>query len=48
MNNKKYTSPDFTFVDVGSVDIIRTSDIQAGLETTPLPDEDGNWEFSNF
>ena len=44
MNTKIYNSPIFTVVDVENIDIITTSDIQAGLETTPVPDNGGTWE----
>ena len=44
MNTKIYISPDFTVVDIENVDVITTSDILAGVETTPVPDNGGSWE----
>ena len=44
MNTKIYNSPDFTVIDVENTDIITTSDIEAGIETPPVPDQGGSWE----
>ena len=38
---KKYYSPDVDIIKIGVTDIITTS---TGTETTPLDEEDGNWE----
>ena len=44
MNIKIYNSPDFEIVSANAADIITTSDIEAGIETTPVPDNSGSWE----
>ena len=36
--------PEISVFYVESADVITTSDIQAGLETTPVPDNGGSWE----
>ena len=41
---KKYNSPEIELVSMNDSDVITTSDIQAGLETTPVPDNGGTWE----
>jgi len=44
MKTKNYNSPAFTVIDVEANDIITTSDIEAGVETTPVPENGGSWE----
>ena len=41
---KKYNSPEIELVAMNDFDVITTSDIEAGVETTPVPDEGGTWE----
>ena len=41
---KIYNSPEISIVDINNADIITTSDIEAGVETTPVPDNSGSWE----
>ena len=31
-------------IDASDCDVITTSDIEAGVETTPVPDQGGSWE----
>ena len=44
MNTKIYISPEISLLDLNECDIITTSDIEAGVETTPVPDQSGSWE----
>ena len=44
MNTKIYISPKFSVIDLEACDVITTSDIEAGVETTPVPDQGGSWE----
>jgi len=44
MKNKIYNSPEFSLLDLEISDIITTSDIEAGVETTPVPENGGSWE----
>ena len=44
MNTKIYNSPNFSILDLENTDIITTSDIEAGVETVPLPETGGSWE----
>jgi len=44
MKAKIYNSPEISLVDLEARDIITTSDIEAGVETTPVPDNGGTWE----
>ena len=39
-----YNSPEFFLIDLESADIITTSDIEAGVETTPTETGSGSWE----
>ena len=41
---KLYKSPEITMIELEANDIITTSDIEAGVETVPLPSEPGTWE----
>ena len=41
---KKYNNPEIEILTMNYSDVITTSDIQAGLETTPVPDNGGTWE----
>ena len=41
---KNYTNPEVELVNISVADIITTSDIEAGVETTPVPDNGGSWE----
>ena len=43
MNNKVYIYPEITVIDMEN-DVITTSDIEAGIETMPLPETGGSWE----
>ena len=40
---KNYLNPQIELIGIGD-DIITTSDIEAGVETTPIPDNGGSWE----
>ena len=44
MKNKIYISPEFSVTKLEVLDIITTSDIEAGVETTPVPENGGSWE----
>jgi len=44
MKIKIYNSPEFSLLDLEGSDIITTSDIEAGVETTPVPENGGSWE----
>ena len=44
MKIKIYNSPDFSIINLEASDIITTSEIEAGVETTPVPDNCGTWE----
>jgi len=44
MKNKIYISPEFSVTKLEAPDIITTSDIEAGVETTPVPENGGSWE----
>ena len=44
MINKVYNYPEISVLEIENADVITTSDIQAGVETTPVPDEGGTWE----
>ena len=44
MRNKVYNSPKISVLEIENADVITTSDIQAGVETTPVPDNGGSWE----
>ena len=52
MKIKIYNSPEFSLLDLEASDIITTSDIEAGVETTPgtetpwYEENDGIWEMS--
>ena len=39
---KKYLDPEFEIVEIKTEDIITTS---PGTQTTPMPDNDGIWDF---
>ena len=41
---KKYINPEIELVTIDNLDVITTSDIEAGVETTPVPDNGGSWE----
>ena len=41
---KKYNNPAIEIIPISSIDVITTSDIEAGVETTPVPDNGGSWE----
>ena len=41
---KKYTNPEIELINIASSDIITTSDIEAGVETTPTETGSGSWE----
>ena len=41
---KKYINPEMELVSIDNLDVITTSDIEAGVETTPVPDNGGSWE----
>ena len=41
---KIYNSPKISILDIDATDIITTSDIEAGVETVPIPTEPGTWE----
>ena len=43
MEKKAYIFPEFTTIEA-EADVITTSDIEAGVETTPVPDHGGSWE----
>ena len=45
MNTKIYNSPEISLFDLADCDVITTSDIEAGVETVPLPEGDGTWEI---
>jgi len=42
---KKYLTPTIDHVSLCDTDVITTSDIEAGVETVPLPEGDGTWEI---
>ena len=44
MRNKVYNSPEISVLEIENADVVTTSDIQAGVETTPVPDNGGSWE----
>ena len=44
MNTKLYKSPEISLFQLDACDVITTSDIEAGVETTPVPDQGGSWE----
>ena len=44
MEIKIYNSPDVSVLDLENAKIITTSDIEAGVETVPLPETGGSWE----
>lgn len=44
MNIKIYNTPKISIIDVEVKDVITTSDIEARVETAPVPDSSGNWE----
>ena len=44
MKTKVYVCPEISLIEAENLDIITTSDIQAGVETTPVPDNGGSWE----
>jgi len=44
MKNEKYNSPKLDVLSTEDVDIVTTSDIEAGVETVPLPETGGTWE----
>ena len=39
-----YISPELSVINTDLADIITTSDIEAGVETTPVSDNGGSWE----
>ena len=41
---KKYINPEIELLNIASSDIITTSDIEAGVETTPTETGSGSWE----
>ena len=41
---KNYTNPEIELINIASSDIITTSDIEAGVETTPTETGSGSWE----
>ena len=41
---KKYNSPEISLIDLEASDIITTSEIEAGVETTPTDMGGGSWE----
>ena len=41
---KKYNSPEISLIDLEASDIITTSEIEAGVETTPTEMGGGSWE----
>ena len=41
---KKYNSPEISILDLEVSDIITTSEIEAGVETTPTEMGGGSWE----
>ena len=43
MKSKVYETPELLILAMNE-DVITTSDIQAGVETTPVPDNGGSWE----
>ena len=44
MKTKIYNSPEISLITLEERDIITTSNIEAGVETTPVPDNRGTWE----
>ena len=44
MKTKTYNSPEISVIGLEGLDIITTSDIEAGVETTPVPENGGSWE----
>ena len=44
MKTKIYNSPDFSVISLEASDIITTSEIEAGVETTPTEMGGGSWE----
>ena len=44
METKLYNPPEFSLILLEASDVITTSDIEAGIETTPIPDQGGSWE----
>ena len=44
MKTKIYNSPDFSIINLEASDIITTSEIEAGVETTPTETGGGSWE----
>ena len=41
---KKYNSPEISLLELSKSDIITTSEIEAGVETTPTEMGGGSWE----
>ena len=41
---KKYLTPEIDYVLMNNSDVITTSDIEAGVETTPTEIGGGSWE----
>ena len=41
---KIYDSPELSVDELELSDVITTSDIEAGVETVPIPTEPGTWE----
>ena len=41
---KKYNALKIEIIDASDCDVITTSDIEAGVETVPLPEIGGTWE----
>ena len=44
MKNEKYNSTEIDVLKADETDIVTTSDIEAGVETVPLPEVGGTWE----
>ena len=44
MKTRVYNPPDFSILNIDMSDIITTSEIEAGVETTPVPDKNSTWE----
>ena len=44
MKIKIYNSPEFSLINLEESDIITTSEIEAGVETTPTEMGGGSWE----
>ena len=41
---KKYINPEIELVSIDNLDVITTSDIEAGVETPPTEVGGGSWE----